>query len=323
MVISQIAMPILEKAGNTSIESNATVGATVNLITSANKARTQYFTYAQSIISAGDSGWIPIAAEAKGDCITMIIRFTTSDPSNPIHTIYQAIDYSANTGNILGLHLHDGGYITAENMLIEVEAAIKTKIPAPSQARAYFLPEREQEFLARFDWVINPKSASAAAPINTTVVSNITVDLSSLLQGISSKIDAISGSANDDVLGAGKGADKLTGASGADQFVFNTKDSFGAKGADTITDFNPEEGDQIVLSSNALPGLKTEPTFQAVSSKKALKAAQKSDSDLIYYQPLGQLFYDQNGSGKGFGSGGLFAVLSGAPVLEAADLAVF
>jgi len=316
-------MPILENAGNTSIESNATVGATVNLITNANKVSTQYFSYAQSKGHATESGWIPIAAEAKGDRITMIIRYTTFDSSNPLHPIYQAVDYSANTGDILGLHLHDGGYITAEDLKIEVEAAIKTKIPGPSRVLAYFLREREQEFLARFDWVINPKSASAAAPTNTTVVSKITVDLSSLIQGASSSSDAVSGSAKDDVLGAGKGADKLTGAGGADQFVFNTRDKFGKKGADTITDFKPEEGDQLVLSPDALPGLKAEPTLQAVTSKKALKAAQKSDSDLIYYQPFGQLFYDQNGSGKGFGSGGLFAVLSGAPVLEAEDLAVF
>jgi len=179
--------------------------------------------------------------------------------------------------------------------------------------------------------VTNETSTSTSNTTNNTnnitnnfsnIVGNITVDLSSLIQGVSSKSDAISGSAKDDVLGAGKGADKLTGARGADQFVFNTKDSFGAKGADTITDFNPEEGDQIILSPDALPGLKTNPSLQSVTSKKALKAAQKSDSDLIYYQPLGQLFYDQNGSAKGFGKGGLFAVLSGAPVLTAENLGV-
>jgi len=179
--------------------------------------------------------------------------------------------------------------------------------------------------------VTNETSTSTSNTTNNTnnitnnfsnIVGNITVDLSSLIQGVSSKSDAISGSAKDDVLGAGKGADKLTGASGADQFVFKTKDSFGNAGADIITDFNPEEGDQLVLSPDALSGLKTNPSLQSVTSKKALKAAQKSDSDLIYYQPLGQLFYDQNGSAKGFGKGGLFAVLSGAPVLTAENLGV-
>ncbi|MEH1862644.1 MAG: hypothetical protein V7L21_32625 [Nostoc sp.] len=38
------------------------------------------------------------------------------------------------------------------------------------------------------------------------------------------------------------------------------------------------------------------------------------------YDPLsGQLFYNQNGSTAGFGSGGQFATLTGAPTLTASD----
>ncbi|MEH2170200.1 MAG: hypothetical protein V7K41_26825 [Nostoc sp.] len=33
----------------------------------------------------------------------------------------------------------------------------------------------------------------------------------------------------------------------------------------------------------------------------------------------GQLFYNQNGSAPGFGSGGLFATLTGTPTLMASD----
>ena len=156
---------------------------------------------------------------------------------------------------------------------------------------------------------------------NTTnnIIGTISVDLSSLIQGATTKSDAISGSASEDVLGAGKGADKLTGGDAADQFVFNTRDRFGKRGADTITDFNPSQGDKLVLSPDALPGL-SDPELTTVTSKKALKAAQKSAATLIYYEPLGQLFYDQNGSSKKFGKGGLFAILSGAPALSTDDL---
>ena len=156
---------------------------------------------------------------------------------------------------------------------------------------------------------------------NTTnnIIGTISVDLSSLIQGATTKSDAISGSASEDVLGAGKGADKLTGGDAADQFVFNTRDRFGKRGADTITDFNPSQGDKLVLSPDALPGL-SDPELTTVTSKKALKAAQKSAATLIYYEPLGQLFYDQNGSSKKFGNGGLFAILSGAPALSTDDL---
>ncbi len=149
------------------------------------------------------------------------------------------------------------------------------------------------------------------------------VDLATAEAGTSTQQENIIGTSSDDTLAAGKGADKLTGGEGADKFAFNTPDKFGKKGADIITDFNPGQGDQIFVSANALPGLRANPSFVIATSKKALKAAQKSESDLIYYQPFGQLFYDQNGSAKGFGSGGLFAVLSGAPVLTAENLGVF
>ena len=146
------------------------------------------------------------------------------------------------------------------------------------------------------------------------------LDLSTSISGPSAKQDDLIGTSSDDTLAAGKGVDKLTGGEGADKFIFNTPDKFGKKGADIITDFNKAQGDQIFFSTNALPGLRANQSFVIATSKKALKAAQKSAATLIYYKPLGQLFYDQNGSGRGFGKGGLFAILSGAPELTANDL---
>ena len=58
--------------------------------------------------------------------------------------------------------------------------------------------------------------------------------------------DDLYGDGGDDVLEGGSGADSLTGGAGADTFVFAA-----AHGADTITDFTPEEGDQIDLSAFA------------------------------------------------------------------------
>jgi hypothetical protein len=160
-------------------------------------------------------------------------------------------------------------------------------------------------------WILNPE-----------IPRPIEVDLSALISKTTGKGDAIIGTESQDLIGASKGALRLTGGEGADKFVFSERDLFGSRGADTITDFNPEDGDKLVISPNALPGLTETPVFGSVTSKKALKSAQRSDSDLIYYQPLGQLFYDQNGSRKGFGKGGLFAVIAGAPMLTADDLGV-
>ena len=58
--------------------------------------------------------------------------------------------------------------------------------------------------------------------------------------------DDLYGDGGDDELHGDGGADSLTGGTGADTFVFAAGD-----GADTITDFTPEEGDRIDLSAFA------------------------------------------------------------------------
>ena len=55
--------------------------------------------------------------------------------------------------------------------------------------------------------------------------------------------DTLSGGMENDVLVGGTGSDTLTGGGGADLFIFDEGDL----GADTITDFNPEEGDVLDL----------------------------------------------------------------------------
>jgi len=107
-----------------------------------------------------------------------------------------------------------------------------------------------------------------------------------------------------------------------DTFVFNQKDKFGTKSADTITDFNPEEGDVIALSPKALPGLRSA-ELGIATTKSDLNTLYRNAANIIYYQPTGQLIYDQNGSGKGFGKGGIFAILAGSPELSANDFGIF
>ena len=54
--------------------------------------------------------------------------------------------------------------------------------------------------------------------------------------------DALNGGSGNDILIGGIGSDTFTGGSGADTFVL---DSF-----DSITDFNPQEGDTIQISGS-------------------------------------------------------------------------
>ena len=46
----------------------------------------------------------------------------------------------------------------------------------------------------------------------------------------------------------------------------------------------------------------------------------RAGADLIYFEAKGYLFFDQNEKGKGFGDGGLFAIIINKPELEAANI---
>lgn len=78
--------------------------------------------------------------------------------------------------------------------------------------------------------------------------------------------NALDGRSGDDILAGGGGADTLTGGTGDDRFVYAAAaDSVGAKGTDTITDF--QAGDRIDLSLiDANPGTAGNQAFRFVGA---------------------------------------------------------
>ena len=146
-----------------------------------------------------------------------------------------------------------------------------------------------------------------------------------IIYGLSGN-DLLRGGAGNDTLVGGAGNDTLVGGAGADYFVYNTDAVFGlsAVGVDAIADFNSSQGDKIVLdkitfstlASTAGTGFSNNSDFQIISNSGT------STAKIIYDAMSGQLFYNQNGSAAGFGSGGLFATLTGAPTLSASDFVV-
>ena len=148
---------------------------------------------------------------------------------------------------------------------------------------------------------------------NTFSLERIPVDLSQIIKSSSKGAELVEGSKKDDVIGFGRGRHRLFGDRGEDIFVFNKKDKFGPKGADRIIDFDPAK-DQLLVGKKALKGIGNKPEFAAASNRKELKALQREDMELVYFEPKGQLYYNQNDEGRGFGKkGGLFAILQGAP----------
>ncbi|MGF2036765.1 MAG: beta strand repeat-containing protein [Nostoc sp. CmiVER01] len=151
-------------------------------------------------------------------------------------------------------------------------------------------------------------------------------------QGGNDKIDGKSGNdllrgdAGNDTFIGGAGNDTLVGGTGADRFFYNTNAAFvsAAVGVDAIADFKHSEGDKTILDKTTFNTI-TSATgigFSNPSDFKITSSAATSTAKIVYNAVTGQLFYNQNGSAAGFGSGGLFATLTGAPILIGSDFII-
>jgi Ca2+-binding RTX toxin-like protein len=135
-------------------------------------------------------------------------------------------------------------------------------------------------------------------------------------------VDKLLGGAGNDSLNGGAGNDTLTGGIGVDKFIYNTNAAFttAAVGVDIITDFTIGQGDKIVLDKTTFPkissvagtGFSINSEFAKVNSD-ALAATRAAD--IVYNSTTGALFYNQNGTAAGFGTGAKFLTLTNKPVL--------
>lgn len=126
--------------------------------------------------------------------------------------------------------------------------------------------------------------------------------------------NVITGGDGRNVLDGGGGADTLTGGAGRDQFAFST--ALGAENVDVVTDF--AAGDQIRLSSTVFEGLSPGglgPAKFAIGTE-----AQDASDRIVYDAATGSLWFDKDGTGGA--DAVLFAVLDGAPPLNAADFII-
>ncbi|MBW4637339.1 MAG: hypothetical protein KME05_03725 [Gloeocapsa sp. UFS-A4-WI-NPMV-4B04] len=147
------------------------------------------------------------------------------------------------------------------------------------------------------------------------------------INGTGNTLDnTIAGNNASNTLRGGAGVDTLTGAGGRDRFLYNTNAAFntGALGVDRIADFSVGV-DKIILdkttfrnlTSAAGGGLNAASDFAKVAND--FQAA-SSNARIVYSD--GNLFYNQNGSAAGFGSGALFATLTGDPSIGRGDFIV-
>lgn len=131
--------------------------------------------------------------------------------------------------------------------------------------------------------------------------------------------DVLNGGSGDDVLIGGKGDDILVGDAGADQFLFSSNRSFRASdfGRDVIRGFTTGV-DKIVVDKTTFGDINASDIEVVASDSLA------ANSDALITVSLGssRIFFNQNGTGAGFGSGGAFGKLQGAPEIAASDFVI-
>ncbi|MDB9535842.1 M10 family metallopeptidase C-terminal domain-containing protein, partial [Dolichospermum planctonicum CS-1226] len=140
--------------------------------------------------------------------------------------------------------------------------------------------------------------------------------------------DALTGGAGNDTLVGGAGNDILTGGAGNDVFSFagNTAFTVASQGLDTIQDFSIVS-DQILLSKSVFAsvnsvigqGFSLAEEFATVEDDDL---AGTSNGLIVYSSSSGSLFYNQNGTDAGFGTGGEFAILATASTLTASNFSL-
>ena len=108
----------------------------------------------------------------------------------------------------------------------------------------------------------------------------------------------------------------------ADEFIFSRNNQFGTKKADQIIGFSKPDGDRIQLESEVFDGIKKR-KFKTTTTLQQFNRELSRNSNIIYFKPTGELYFDQNGRQPGLGDSkdsGLFAILKGAPELSPASI---
>lgn len=120
------------------------------------------------------------------------------------------------------------------------------------------------------------------------------------------------------VLGQIAGGDN---AERSDPLLIRYPSKFNRKFVDTIVNFNSSE--DVVKIDRRQFDLGEEFRFAAAKNRKSLARLARQDHDFIYDLSSGWLYLNQNGSDKGFGSGGICAIIQGAPALSVDSFELF
>ena len=101
--------------------------------------------------------------------------------------------------------------------------------------------------------------------------------------------------------------------------TIKSPEKFQQSKVDQITNFDPSS-DTLEIDTDSF-GIDSSGTFAAGTNKRVVKKKlAKQGFDFLYDQKKGGLYFNENGSDKGFGDGGIIAILKGAPDLTSGNL---
>ncbi|MCU0533844.1 MAG: M10 family metallopeptidase C-terminal domain-containing protein [Hydrococcus sp. Prado102] len=127
--------------------------------------------------------------------------------------------------------------------------------------------------------------------------------------------DRITGNGGNDILVGGLGNDTLTGGVGRDRFAYTSRN----QGRDRITDFAPVF-DTIAVSAVGFGGGLRRGLLAPTQFRLGARAADANDR-FIYNRANGALFFDGDGTGRGFSQIAI-ATLNPGVILTSADILV-
>ena len=123
----------------------------------------------------------------------------------------------------------------------------------------------------------------------------------------------------DSVVSSSLGDNLAQGEVGVNNIKLSAPNKFKAKKVDKIMNFNSIADILEVASDSFLVDITA--TFASGKNQKEVKSVlAKQDFDFLYDQKKGGLYFNENGADKGFGDGGIIAILKGAPDLNSDNL---
>ena len=100
------------------------------------------------------------------------------------------------------------------------------------------------------------------------------------------------------------------------KYTLTPSKKYDKKTADIITNFK-QSVDKLRLDAGEFGASQS---FKVAKNRKALMRLARKDFDFLYDQKKGGLYYNENGSKKGFGDGGIIAILKGGPNLDSDNI---